>query len=206
MLIIQEISSIDIHAFKCLFRMPSENSNPWSGELKAKRQKSKGKSDPRSPPVRVPISEPFLPKSPAKDLGQPVTIKSNELDGKIEENYEITQTNNQPVEHVREGKVDESTESMLKNTRRNLKPVSQPFKRSESTNKDDQEESPVERLIRQGSLDCSQDLPYSNLNGGLDVSPGMQGMQSTSNGEGNRCKLFFQCHHQRKYLLRTFES
>ena len=62
--------------------MPSENSNPWSGELKAKRQKSKGKSDPRSPPVRVPISEPFLPKSPAKDLGQPVTIKSNELDGK----------------------------------------------------------------------------------------------------------------------------
>ena len=188
--------------------MPSENSNPWSGELKAKRQKSKGKSDPRSPPVRVPISEPFLPKSPAKDLGQPVTIKSNELAKKepIEENSGFTQTNNLPVEIIREGKEDESTESMLKNTRRNLKPVSKPFKRSESTNKDDQEVSPVERLIRQGSLDCSQDLPNSNFNGGLDVSPGMQGMQSTSNGEGNRCKSFSQRHHQRKYLLRAFQS
>ena len=180
--------------------MPSENSNPWSGELKAKRQKSKGKSDPLSPPVRVPSSEPFLTKSPAKDPGQPVTTKSNEIVKKkpIEENSEITQTNNQPGEDIREAKVGESTESMLKNTRRNLKPVSQPFKRSESTNKDDQDESPVDKLIRQGSLECSQDLPTS--------SPGMQGMQSTSNGEGNRCKLFFQRHHERKYLLRTFEN
>ena len=179
--------------------MPSENNNPWSGELKAKRQKSKGKSDPLSPPVRVPSSQPFLTKSPAKDLGQPVMIKSNEPLKKkpIEENSEITQTNYQPGEDLREGKADESTESMLKNTRRNLKPVSQPFKRSESSNKDDQEESPVDKLIRQGSLEC-QDLPAS--------SPGMQGMQSTSNGEGNRCKLFFQRHQERKYLLRTFES
>ena len=175
--------------------MPSENNNPWSGELKAKRQKSKGKSDPLSPPVRVPSSEPFLTKSPAKDLGQPVTITSNELVTKkpVEENSEITQTNYQPGEDPREGKADESTESMLKNTRRNLKPVSQPFKRSESTNKDDQEESPVDKLIRQGSVECSQDLPAP--------SSGMQGMQITSNGEGNRCKLFFQRHQERKYLL-----
>lgn len=183
--------------------MPAENNNPWSGELKAKRQKSKGKSDPCSPPVRVPSSEPLLTKSQAKDLGQPVTIKSNEPVRKkqTEENSVITQNKDPHGEDIQEAKVDESTENMLKNTRRNLKPVSQPFKRSESTIKDEQEESPVDKLIRQGSLECSQDMPSSSSNGGLDVSPGMQGMQSTSNGEGNRYKLFFQRHQQRKYLL-----
>ena len=192
-----------------LLRMPAENNNPWSGELKAKRQKSKGKSDPCSPPVKFPSSEPFLTKSPTKDNGQkPETINSNEevrrkSKGENSEGAQIN-THTQSGEEI-ESKLGESTENMLKNTRRNLKPVSQLFSRSESTNRDNQEESPADRLTQQGSLEWSQELSSSSRNGGMDASPRMQGMLPASNGEGKRYKLFFQICHQHKYLLRALK-
>jgi len=52
---------------------------------------------------------------------------------------------------------------ILKITRRNLKPVLQPFKRSESITDDVQTETPVDRLIRQGSLDATSEQPKARL-------------------------------------------
>ena len=108
--------------------MPTE-SNPWSGELKAKRQKSresnKGKTNPANSQS---VSQPPKHSNPVRDNG-------------IEPGK-----NNQPTTSELS-----NTQDMIKQTRKNLRPVSQPLKRSDSV-KDDGEESHVERLLRQGSL------------------------------------------------------
>ena len=109
-------------------RMPTE-SNPWSGELKAKRQKSresnKGKTNPESSKS---VSQPPKHSSPIRDNG-------------IEPDRSTHPTSQQLSK----------TEDMIKQTRKNLRPVTQTFKRSDSV-KDGDEESHVEKLLKQGSL------------------------------------------------------
>ena len=46
----------------------------------------------------------------------------------------------------------QQTQEMIKLTRRNLRPVLQPFKRAENTTEGEGAESPVDILLRQGDL------------------------------------------------------
>ena len=81
---------------------------------------------------------------------------------------------------------DESTQDMLKLTRKNLRPVGQPFKRSESvTNDNTGDESPVDRLLRQGYFETTPET--SNGENVKTQSKGMQRMNSTTSGEGRDC-------------------
>ena len=79
--------------------------------------------------------------------------------------------------------VAEEDEEILKITRRNLRPVLQPFKRSGSIKDDVQTETPVDRLIRQGSLE-----PTSEQSNTKRVSP-IKAMPNTPQKKGNVMNL-----------------
>ena len=176
--------------------MPADN-NPWSGELKAKRQKSQNsnKGIKNSETVcssnnskDLPKSDPKTPKNPIQDIGthsHTNTIPSTfNLENKKSQNVQNCDKEKQKANETQENKVDESTEEMLKSKRKNLRPVAQPFKRSESvTNENQDGDSPVDRLLRQGSLECSQD-PLATKNK-LETVKGMQRMNNTHSGPGN---------------------
>lgn len=177
--------------------MPADN-NPWSGELKAKRQKSQNsnKGIKNSETVcssnnskDLPKSDPKTPKNPIQDIGShnhanTISNSTKNFDNKISQNVQNCNKEKQGTIETQENKVDESTEEMLKSKRKNLRPVAQPFKRSESvTNENHDGDSPVDRLLRQGSLDRSQD-PLATKNQTETVN-GMQRMNSTHSGVGN---------------------
>jgi len=79
--------------------------------------------------------------------------------------------------------VAEEDEEILKTTRRNLRPVLQPFKRSGSIKDDVQTETPVDRLIRQGSLE-----PTSEQSNTKRISP-TKAMHDTPQKKGNKMNL-----------------
>jgi len=125
-------------------KMPGEN-NPWSGELKARRKKSR----------TADLSSKEDEESQQEKLGGEASA--------IQETESKEHTNNgAPVNDNSQGMGDEDSD-ILKITRRNLKPVLQPFKRSESITDDVQTETPVDRLIRQGSLDATSEQPKARL-------------------------------------------
>merc|ERR1712173_316673 len=96
--------------------MPAENNNPWSGELKAKRQKSresnKGKNNSETvTPKTIPQLSPPLP-NPEKDSGITSstikkTVSANNSDEKetkiVNKNAENdTALNPTPIKHTNE--------------------------------------------------------------------------------------------------------
>ena len=175
--------------------MPAENNNPWSGELKAKRQKSresnKGKNNSETvTPKTIPQLSPRHP-NPEKDSGitsskikNPVSANnSDEKETKIvNKNAENdTALNPTPIKQTNDDGVntpDESTENMLKFTRKNLRPVGQPFKRADSLINNENGETVVDSLLRQSS----NSTEYSeNRNACV---KGSQVTNSPSSGEG----------------------
>ena len=183
--------------------MPAENNNPWSGELKAKRQKSrdsnKGINKPdhdvrfkdTSPPKQVkenPIYDDGLKSSVHKSTSN----NSEAAAAKKEtDKNSVASENQMPINTEKHSDstdktLDESTKDMLKLTRKNLRPVGQPFKRSESITNDNRgDESPVDRLLRQGYLETASET--SNGENVKTQSKGMQRMNSTTSGEGRDC-------------------
>ena len=176
--------------------MPADN-NPWSGELKAKRQKSQNsnKGIKNSETVcpnnskDLPKSDPSTPKNPIQDIGShnhtySTPSGTRKLENKNTHKVQNCDKEKQKTNEAQEKKVDESTEEMLKSRRKNLRPVAQPFKRSESiTNENHDGHSPVDRLLCQGSLECSQDPPFSKYQ--TEVVKGMQRMNNTDSDIGN---------------------
>ena len=167
--------------------MPTEN-NPWSGELKAKRQKSQNKGIVKSDQCSVPKSDEPANKIKSKIPVQDSGFTSNTNTYKDQGNTTKTRNSDgsQPCDGdtrqgcEEEGKQQdtESTGDMLRFTRKNLRPVAgQAFKRSDSQGQED--ETPVDRLLRQGSLDPPPaDLPTR-------AATGIPGTPSSSRGGGN---------------------
>ena len=173
--------------------MPTEN-NPWSGELKAKRQKSQNKGIVKSDQCSVPKSDEPANKIKSKIPVQDSGFTSNTNTYKDQGNTTKTRNSDgsqQPCDGdtrqgcEEEGKQQdtESTGDMLRFTRKNLRPVAgQAFKRSDSQGQED--ETPVDRLLRQGSLDTpaaaspAADLPTR-------AATGIPGTPSSSRGGGN---------------------
>ena len=85
---------------------------------------------------------------------------------------------------------DEDSE-ILKTTRKNLKPVLQPFKRSDSGADDTQTETPVDRLIRQGSLEntSEQSKPRHNNSKHIRTMDDLAGKNGKTNWTANEHKI-----------------
>ena len=175
--------------------MPTEN-NPWSGELKAKRQKSQNKGIVKSDQCSVPHSprsdQPEIKsKTPVQDSGFTTsntnTYKDQGTTTKTRNNDDIRQPCDGDTRQDRSGCEEEgkqqdteSTGDMLKFTRKNLRPVAgQAFKRSDSQSQGQEDETPVDRLLRQGSLDTPPADPQAR------AATGISGTPSSSRGEGN---------------------
>ena len=174
--------------------MPTEN-NPWSGELKAKRQKSQNKGIVKSDQCSVPHSprsdQPKIKsKTPVQDSGSGFasntnTYKDQSTTTKTRNNDDIQQPCDGDTRQDRSGCEEdgkqqdtESTGDVLKFTRKNLRPVAgQAFKRSDSQSQGQEDETPVDRLLRQGSLDTP---PAASS-----AATGISGTPSSSRGEGN---------------------
>ena len=179
--------------------MPTEN-NPWSGELKAKRQKSQNKGIVKSDQCSVPHSprsdQPEIKsKTPVQDSGftsNTNTYKDQGTTTKPRNNDDIRQSCDGDTRQDRSGCEEdgkqqdtESTGDMLKFTRKNLRPVAgQAFKRSDSQSQGQEDETPVDRLLRQGSLDTP---PAASSAADLQTraATGISGTPSSSRGEGN---------------------
>ena len=203
--------------------MPAENNNPWSGELKAKRQKSrdsnKGKNTPvndvrvkntssPNPVMKNPIYDDGLQRSVHKSSSNNSEAAS---DKKEADKNSIASENQMPITATEkhsdstDKNPDESTKDVLKLTRKNLRPVGQPFKRSESvTNNNIGDESPVDRLLRQGYLENTPETSH-----GENVktqSKGMQRMNSNTSGEGRDCFEQINLHKNKAPALYSYES
>ena len=97
-------------------------------------------------------------KMPYKDEG---SKQENHL--QIEDINNLLTFNDEGVVKDQQPRTEDEDSKILKITRRNLKPVLQPFKRSETNTDDVQTETPVDRLIRQGSLEGTSEQPNARL-------------------------------------------